>query len=227
MSGSRPDVASLSSADGLALLKAVDDAFLQVLGTRFGGGVEAADVLPSGIGPRRILRPAPADNPSMLLLACQVGGAAAGIGGTHIPGLTIGSIARPASGSPDVTVQAEIYDTVDPNAHADGEPLGGGVQLHAATGMNAGSIDVIRTREQVAAAMAGGAARTRGQVPPLGRHGQRAALGLGGGSHRPALMAATRNAVTGRLLGRLGALLAQAGTIGPALDNVTLGLGRS
>lgn len=162
----------------------------------------------------------------MLLLAYRVG-AASGTADIRIPGITIGSIAQPASGSPDIMVRSEIYDMVDPNAHADGEPLGGGVQLHMPGGMHAGSIDVIRTREQFAAAMAGGAARTRGQIPPLGRHGQRAALGLGGGSHRPALMALTRTAVTGRLLGRLAALLAHAGTIGPTLQTVTLGLGRS
>lgn len=209
---------------GRALLQAVDAAFLQTLGSRFGGGVEAAEVTADGLAPRQVLRPAPVDNPARLLLAYtrQDAPGAAGSVISRIPGLAIGGIALPAGEPPQIIVLTELFDTSEPNAHADGEPLTGGVRLHPAAG--SGGVQVVRTREQAASIAVGGFSQSRGMVPPQGRHRPRAGLGLGGGSHRQALIAATRTAVAGRLLDRLGSLLAGAEAAGPLLAGITLGL---
>jgi hypothetical protein len=225
--GSKPHrFGELQAADGYSLLQAVDGAFLQIVGTRFGGGVQAAEIQAGGLSPRHVLRPAPGDNPSLLLLAYTLQDAAVdmGVALSRVPGLTLGSMILRPGEAPQVRVLAELFDVAESNAHADGEPLPGGVRLARDTGAGQPGVQIIRTREQAAAASAGGLARSRGQVPPLGRHRPRAGLGLGGGSHRPALIPTARTAIAGRLLGRLGALLATAGAIGPQLGSVTLGL---
>ena len=222
--GARSASGDLQAAFGLALLQAVDAAFVQILGSRFGGGVQAAEATPAGLAPRHVLRPAPVDNQAQLLLAYTLHDRAQASGSTpaRIPGLTLGTVALPSGEPPQVVVLTELFDILEPNAHADGEPLTGGVRLHPEAG--AGSVQIVRTREQAASIAIGGLSQSRGMVPPRGRHRPRAGLGLGGGSHRQALVAATRTAVAGRLLNRLGSLLAGAGTADAPLVGVTLGL---
>ncbi len=222
-SGAQDDPVTLSASQSAALLGALDRAFEQVLGARFAGGVSAARIAADGQGAPQVLRP-PLSGGEQLLLSYARGQMAETLlqNSARLPGLVIGHVI--ASGSDSTTiVHCEVIDVHDVN-HRDGGMQASGVTLRRdGAGAEAGLL-VLRTSEQSGDADQARGRAQRGVVPPVGRHRPRAALGLAGGTHRPALQATARRPVAGLLIGRFGQMLGEAEAIQPRLDAVTIGL---
>lgn len=220
-----PVSATLSTGQSEAVLGALDRAFEQVVGARYAGGVSATRIDADGHGPVQILR-ASASGAATLLLSYAAKGQSATLlqNAGRMPGTVIGHVvAQGSAGDRNAIVLREIFDPIDIN-HRDGGMQRSGVVLRTDGDGAEACVLVMRTTEQAGDADQATNRTRRGVVPPAGRHAPRAALGLGGGSHRPSLQAFTRRPIAGLLLGRFGSMLDQVGTIQPRPDAVTLGL---
>ena len=225
--------------DGTAVLSAIDRSFIEVLGARFGGGIDALIVQGSQVLQQR-LRSAPAGVLSMLLVELRIQNSQAGqsdelSGFSHLfHGLStiIGHVTMqrtPSGSGMEARIVTEVFDDRDSARHLSHATLPTGVLLRepppALPGALGGNrIEVVRSQAGQAGSALSDRQAQRGWQPQPGRTRINRGGGLGSNGRAAAPPTTLPCPVAGLLLRRLGTALAADESIGASLDRVTLGL---
>ncbi len=209
----------MSDFDRGELLEGIDAAFEQVFHGRYGGGIEIALLRDAGESSTLVLRVPATGLEGGISLLLQPAGARhvpAGAGGMEVGRVTLSP--PPVTSIGDVAILSEILDDWDANEASDASFWGTGLSFAARPD---GGLSVVRSVQAAASGDHGASRRQRGWLPQQQRQKPGRALGLGANGHRRAPASAVLRAVSGDLLGRLGAAVARLGT-GARMGEMTL-----
>ncbi len=214
-----------------ALLSALDVAFQQGLGGRYGGGVLAVVQDADGTLAETVLRQAPPDVENVVVLGLTPRDSPAptgtGLLGSGMPVVPVGTVdIRPAPqhGTAAVHVETELFDGHDPNGPADAGCFPNGLLVGRPDLRLAGSaLYVLRSPADLAAAGLGAAQERRGWLPRQPRGRVNRGAGLGSNGFQRATPPLLTQPVARVLLDRIGERMATATGIGAMLARVTVG----
>lgn len=213
-----------------AIATAVDAAFTEGLGSRYGGGITAVVTNANGAVIETVIRPASPGLENLLVLGLvfKQSAAPAGTGliGSGIPTVPLGTVAisdGPERHAGDIHVETELFDDGDPNAAGDAGSLPTGLLIGRSADGEASGLVVLRSVVAIEAAGIGAAQGVRGWLPRQRRGRVNRSAGLGSNGFRRAAIPALLQPAAQVLLGRVGDRVAQAPGVGSELERLALG----